>query len=81
MTALSMAAVSSAGLVLKTKYHPGTIGSSGADTGTAAPTPDYQALRDTRPGEQGRGEELGTDQGPATTAETRVDEEMGGSGT
>lgn len=63
------------------RSHLGTIGSSGADTGTAAPTPDYQALRDTRPGEQGRAVELGTEQGPATTAENRVDEEMGGSGT
>ncbi len=43
----------------------------------ASQTPDYDALRGTRPDDPGSGEQLATDQGPATTAETAVDEDMG----
>ncbi len=43
----------------------------------ASQTPDYEALRDSRPDDQGSGDQLAADQGPATGAENAVDEDMG----
>lgn len=42
----------------------------------ASQTPDYDALRGTRPDDPDNGE-LATDQGPATTAENAIDEDLG----
>jgi hypothetical protein len=44
-------------------------------------TPDYEALRDTRPdADGGTDEQLASSEGPATASEVSVDEEMGGAG-
>ncbi len=43
----------------------------------ASRIPDYEALRDTGPDEQGSGDQLAADQGPATQADNAVDEDMG----
>lgn len=41
-------------------------------------TPDFDALRDTRPNAASRpDEELATEEGPATASENAVDEDMG----
>ena len=41
-------------------------------------TPDFDALRDTRPdADSGPNEELATQEGPATASENAVDEDMG----
>jgi hypothetical protein len=40
-------------------------------------TPDYEALRDTRPDPEGGTEDLATQEGPATPSENAVDEDMG----
>jgi hypothetical protein len=42
------------------------------------PTPDFSALRDTRPEDDGpTGDQLASDQGPGTASENSVDEELG----
>jgi hypothetical protein len=44
-------------------------------------TPDYAALRDTRPDPQGGpDDELASQEGPATASENSVEEEMGSGG-